>query len=248
MIYPIVSEDNLFAAQFNVTREPNESSFAGGGTNPSVAQTCVAYTAGPSTAATCTFGVNVTNGNTLAVWWNAVGNQTTNDLSSVTKSSGTATLGSSTLFDHPAYFDNAASGFALVPVTGTGSLTIVANSVTSVNDLEVFAVEVNCNGHTCAVDNGQNFSNTFAGTTGSFPFSTMTPTGSQDIAITYLTQTSFGGQTLTKPTGYTQVDLIQGGYIGAIGYKVLNGSSAESPTWTATGGAINVAGEGVLLK
>lgn len=217
------------------------------GSNPSVAQSCVVYSASGTTT-DCTFGSNVTNGNTIALWWNAVGNQTTNDLSSVTKTSGTATIGTCTLFDHPVYFDNSASGFALCAVTGSGSLTVRATSATSVNDHEVFALEINCNGHTCAIDNNQNFSNQFSGITGTFTFSTMTPTGTTDIAVTFLTQTSFAGQTLTKPSGYTQVDLIQGGYIGAIGYKVLASSSAETPVWTATGGAINIGGEGVLLK
>lgn len=192
---------------------------------------------GATATVSAAFGSNVTAGNVivLSVQWTSA----TNTLTSITQSAGTATIGTVTIFANDFNVSSISAAEAWIPVTGTGSLTLLTtlsgNSLKNVIGWEVSGADgtTPVNAHT-----GQRVATDANGADdpadGISPGS-MTTTVDNCLILVFASGAS---QTLVAGTGYTLQANNVGTWGGSSEYLDDQGSAGSiTPAFTRTGGA-----------
>jgi hypothetical protein len=172
---------------------------------------------GATSLATGAFAADVTAGNFIQLAANSFATDTT----TVTKNSGTATIGTPVLRE-----DSVESGTGgrcgtyVIPVTGSGTLDILVSWLISLNGVSVEAVEVT------GVSGVDSSVSAAGGDAGNNPTGTITDTVVAQPGFAVMMGTNFQGGTLTQGTGWT----LQGAASGTV-----DRVSVQTKPVTATG-------------
>lgn len=208
---------------------------------PTRVQTYYAHQQASGSTCTAAWGSNVTSGNLLVLAVHIASTTVVVDATSLTKSAGTATIGTVTYGSDFNTATSAQGGYYAVPVTGTGSLTLLLTFNSGTSNCNLFGWEVSGQDVTTPINGhaGQRVGTDSNGTddpADGITSGSITTTVNNCLILAFASGNS---QTLSAGTGFTIAETghvgTQGGYSEYIADQGAAGSI--NGLFTRTAGA-----------